>query len=222
MNISNIVWKRNQCTHNESKSYFDSSNLNSLFFLIHDIVKKWWQGRQGTGRDVSRGSTESRFRSRFNRRLLFFPGREYAYYALDKILQRGWKAPFCGHNAWHEQQCWKARAVNEPLELKSTHMASQEPHVAWWIRYEAVQPPLILVLGNLTRLRPPRLKSNAIAWFISVFVQTFSYARVKIKNNRKSRNCFPSQFCEILSFSLKLETRNLWNKLLFWFENLEN
>lgn len=161
-------------------------------------------------------------RSRFNRRLLFFPGREYAYYALDKILQRGWKAPFCGHNAWHEQQCWKARAVNEPLELKSTHMASQEPHVAWWIRYEAVQPPLILVLGNLTRLRPPRLKSNAIAWFISVFVETFSYARVKIKNNRKSRNCFPSQFCEILSFSLKLETRNRWNKLLFWFENLEN
>lgn len=50
MNISNIIWKRNQCTHNESKSYFDSSNLNSLFFLIHDIVKKWMVARKAGNR----------------------------------------------------------------------------------------------------------------------------------------------------------------------------
>lgn len=36
-------------------------------------------------------------------------------------------SPFAEYNAWHdEQQRSKARAVNEPLELKWTHMASSE------------------------------------------------------------------------------------------------
>lgn len=57
----------------------------------------------------------------------------------------------------------------------------REPHVAWWIRYGYTHTRFILVLGNLTHSRPPRLKSNTvIAWFISVFVESGRVLKLRI------------------------------------------
>lgn len=157
------------------------------------MKKSWWLKSSVTGRDVSRGYCGSsaslslaRFRLRINRLFIIFPGvgtrpsritRSIKYCDADASRPTRLKTPFAEYTCVTRTTRSKACAVNEPLELKSTHMA--RAHVARWIRYEAVRPRLILVLGNLTHLRPPRLRSNAIAWFLSLSLLEASFFCVR-------------------------------------------
>lgn len=125
------------------------ADRHSIGVIIHDITGAWpakkRRQRARTGRDVSRRLL--RF-NRLSRSLsitiqplyyYFFPGWE----CLSRIMRSvkychadtSWptrletlSSPslFVEHNAWTLKSVRRVCAVNEPLELKSTHMARQE------------------------------------------------------------------------------------------------